>query len=464
MNINDTIVALSTAPGSAALAVMRLSGGKAVSIADKVFKSRYGKKVSQQNTHQVLLGDFHYKNALIDEVLLSVFKTPNSYTGEDVVEISCHGSVYVQQKILKILQDMGARLAEPGEFTLRAFLNKKMDLSQAEAVADLIAAESEAAHHIAVQHLRGGISKSLGSLRERLLSFASLIELELDFSEEDVAFADRTQLRALVDDIRTTLKNLLDSFETGNAIKHGIPVALIGMPNAGKSSLLNALLEEEKALVSDIAGTTRDSIEDTLTIGGIQYRFIDTAGLRKTTDVVEAMGVERTQEKIDKASILMYVVDPTIQSPKAVITAVAEIRRDDTTLLLVINKKDLLEKEELNLFLYALEQLDLDALVYDKISISTKDDSDITALRQRFAGLVQWNTGSALVSNQRHWAALQAAMAGVMEVNQGIKENRSSDLLAIDIRRTLHELGTITGEVTTDDILGNIFANFCIGK
>lgn len=464
MNINDTIVALSTAPGSAALAVMRLSGGKAVSIADKVFKSRYGKKVSQQNTHQVLLGDFHYKNALIDEVLLSVFKTPNSYTGEDVVEISCHGSVYVQQKILKILQDMGARLAEPGEFTLRAFLNKKMDLSQAEAVADLIAAESEAAHHIAVQHLRGGISKSLGSLRERLLSFASLIELELDFSEEDVAFADRTQLRALVDDIRTTLKNLLDSFETGNAIKHGIPVALIGMPNAGKSSLLNALLEEEKALVSDIAGTTRDSIEDTLTIGGIQYRFIDTAGLRKTTDVVEAMGVERTQEKIDKASILMYVVDPTIQSPKAVITAVAEIRRDDTTLLLVINKKDLLEKEELNQFLDALEQLDLDALVYDKISISTKDDSDITALRQRFAGLVQWNTGSALVSNQRHWAALQAAMASVMEVTQGIKENRSSDLLAIDIRRTLHELGTITGEVTTDDILGNIFANFCIGK
>ena len=359
---------------------------------------------------------------------------------------------------------MGARLAEPGEFTLRAFLNKKMDLSQAEAVADLIAAESEAAHHIAVQHLRGGISKSLGSLRERLLSFASLIELELDFSEEDVAFADRTQLRALVDDIRTTLKNLLDSFETGNAIKHGIPVALIGMPNAGKSSLLNALLEEEKALVSDIAGTTRDSIEDTLTIGGIQYRFIDTAGLRKTTDVVEAMGVERTQEKIDKASILMYVVDPTIQSPKAVITAVAEIRRDDTTLLLVINKKDLLEKEELNQFLDALEQLDLDALVYDKISISTKDDSDITALRQRFAGLVQWNTGSALVSNQRHWAALQAAMASVMEVTQGIKENRSSDLLAIDIRRTLHELGTITGEVTTDDILGNIFANFCIGK
>ena len=236
------------------------------------------------------------------------------------------------------------------------------------------------------------------------------------------------------------------------------------MPNAGKSSLLNALLEEEKALVSDIAGTTRDSIEDTLTIGGIQYRFIDTAGLRKTTDVVEAMGVERTQEKIDKASILMYVVDPTIQSPKAVITAVAEIRRDDTTLLLVINKKDLLEKEELNQFLDALEQLDLDALVYDKISISTKDDSDITALRQRFAGLVQWNTGSALVSNQRHWAALQAAMASVMEVTQGIKENRSSDLLAIDIRRTLHELGTITGEVTTDDILGNIFANFCIGK
>jgi tRNA modification GTPase len=339
-----------------------------------------------------------------------------------------------------------------------------MDLAQAEAVADLIAAESEAAHHIAVQHLRGGISKSLGSLRERLLSFASLIELELDFSEEDVAFADRTQLRELVDDIRTTLKNLLDSFETGNAVKHGIPVALIGMPNAGKSSLLNALLEEDKALVSDIAGTTRDSIEDTLTIGGIQYRFIDTAGLRKTTDVVEAMGVERTQEKMDKASILMYVVDPKTQSPQAVMTALDEIKRDDTTLLLVVNKKDLLKTAELDAFLDGLDCLDVDASVYDKVIISTKDDSDISALKQRFAGLVQWNTGSALVSNQRHWAALQAAMAGVLEVIHGIEENRSSDLLAIDIRQTLHELGTITGEVTTDDILGNIFANFCIGK
>ena len=464
MNINDTIVALSTAPGAAAIAVLRLSGDKAIPIAEEIFKSRFGKQLSKQGSQKLLLGDFHYKNTLIDEVLLAVFKSPNSYTGEDVVEISCHGSVYVQQKILKILQDSGARLAQPGEFTLRAFLNKKMDLAQAEAVADLIASENEAAHHIAVQHLRGGISKSLGSLRERLLSFASLIELELDFSEEDVAFADRTQLRELVDDIRTTLKNLLDSFETGNAVKHGIPVALIGMPNAGKSSLLNALLEEDKALVSDIAGTTRDSIEDMLTIGGIRYRFIDTAGLRKTTDIVEAMGVERTQEKMDKASILMYVVDPKTQTPQAVMTALEEIKRDDTTLLLVINKKDLLKTTELTAFLDELHRLDVNASVYENVVISTKDESDIRALKQRFAGLLQWNTGSTVVNNQRHWAALQAAMAGILEVIQGIEENRSSDLLAIDISQTLHELGTITGEVTTDDILGNIFANFCIGK
>ena len=464
MNINDTIVALSTVPGAAAIAVVRLSGDDAVAIAEECFRSRFGKKLTEQDTHNILLGDFYQHDTLLDEVLISLFKNPNSYTGEDVVEISCHGSVYVQQQVLQSLQDLGARLAEPGEFTLRAFLNKKMDLAQAEAVADLIASESEAAHHIAVQHLRGGISNSLGKLRERLLSFASLIELELDFSEEDVAFADRKQLNELVVDIRDTLKNLLDSFATGNAIKNGIPVALVGKPNAGKSSLLNALLDEEKALVSDIEGTTRDSIEDTLTIGGIQYRFIDTAGLRKTKDTVEAMGVKRTQEKMDAASIILYVVDPQTQTATETVDALKSMHREDTTLLLIINKKDLLSKEVIKSYTKELTDLEAENLVFETMYISTKNTTDIEQLKTHFSGQLQWNTGNALISNQRHWAALQAALKSINEVAKGIEENRSSDLLAIDIRQTLYELGTITGEVTADDILGNIFANFCIGK
>ncbi len=464
MNIEDTIVALSTVPGASAIAVVRLSGDQSLVIAEKHFRSHFGKKLADQGSHRVLLGVFLNKKHVLDELLLTVFKAPNSYTGEDVVELSCHGSVYVQQQMVQCLQDSGARLAEPGEFTLRAFLNKKMDLTQAEAVADLIAAESEAAHHLAVQHLRGGISDSLGQLRAQLVEFASLIELELDFSEEDVAFADRAKLGSLLGDIRAVLKNLLDSFATGNAVKNGVPVALVGRPNAGKSSLLNALLQEDKALVSDVAGTTRDSIEDTISIGGILYRFIDTAGLRKTDDTVEAMGVARTQEKITQAAVVLYVVDPNTQSAEATYAALSELHNPDTTLLLVLNKKDTLKPKEVKLYLAKLEKLGTTTLVHDTHCISTRNTDDIDNLRKQFSHQVSWNTGNALISNQRHWAALQEAMNSIGAVTQGIAENRSSDLLAIDIRQCLYELGTVTGEVTTDDILGNIFANFCIGK
>ena len=322
MNLSDTIVALSTAQGTAAIAVIRISGNNSIKIIDKLFESKSGKSVFESESNKAIFGEIFFKNKIVDEVIVTSFKNPKSYTGEDVIEISCHGSEYIQKKVIELILNCGARMAEPGEFTLRAYLNKKMDLSQAESVADLISSKSESSHHIAINHLRGGISNTLGQLRQQLLEFTSLIELELDFSEEDVVFADRKKLFELLQKIKLTIESLLTSFSTGNAIKNGIPVSIVGIPNVGKSSLLNALFKDKKAIVSNIEGTTRDSIEDTLNIGGILYRFIDTAGLRETKDEIESIGIEITKEKISSSKILIYMVDISTQSSDEVVKAV----------------------------------------------------------------------------------------------------------------------------------------------
>ena len=453
----DTIVALATPSGAGAIAIIRLSGKEAITIAAKVFNSISGKELLKQKSHTVHLGNIVDGSRIIDEVLATVFKNPNSYTGENVVEFSCHGSSYIQQEIIQLLLRKGCRMATAGEFTLQAFLNGKMDLSQAEAVADLIASDSKASHQLAIQQMRGGFSTEIEELRIQLLNFASLIELELDFSEEDVEFANREEFQKLIKKITNLLKKLIDSFATGNVLKNGIPVAIVGRPNSGKSTLLNSLLNEERAIVSNIAGTTRDTIEDEITIGGIRFRFIDTAGLRETTDEIEKIGVERALEKLEKSSIYIYLFDSTEMS-------VLEVKKEldsfttNSKQLIVANKIDKASKEELS----AINNSDLPFLT---ISAKSKDSLDLLSNSLlNIAGIEALDSNQLMVTNSRHYDVLIKSLEEICKVQEGIDNLLTGDLLAIDLRQALYFLGEITGKVSNDDLLGNIFANFCIGK
>ena len=453
----NTIVALATPPGAGAIAIIRLSGKEAITIATEVFNSISGKELLKQKSHTVHLGNIVDGSRIIDEVLATVFKNPNSYTGENVVEFSCHGSSYIQQEIIQLLLRKGCRMATAGEFTLQAFLNGKMDLSQAEAVADLIASDSKASHQLAIQQMRGGFSTEIEELRIRLLNFASLIELELDFSEEDVEFANREEFQKLIKKITILLKKLIDSFATGNDLKNGIPVAIVGRPNSGKSTLLNSLLNEERAIVSNIAGTTRDTIEDEITIGGIRFRFIDTAGLRETTDEIEKIGVERALEKLEKSAIYIYLFDSTEMS---VLEVKKELDSFTTTSkqLIVANKIDKASKEEL----FAINNSNLPFLT---ISAKSKDSLDVLSNSLLdIAGIEALDSNQLMLTNSRHYDVLIKSLEEISKVQEGIDNHLTGDLLAIDLRQALYFLGEITGKVSNDDLLGNIFANFCIGK
>lgn len=447
-----TIVALATPSGIGAIGVIRLSGPEAITITNKVFR---GKDLQKQPSHTIHFGTIRDGEAILDEVLVSLFIAPHSYTKENVVEISTHGSKYIIESIIKLLMREGARAAKPGEFTLRAFLNGGMDLSQAEAVADLIASNSHASHQVALQQMRGGFSNELKMLREQLIHFASMIELELDFGEEDVEFANRDQLKDLILQINRVLHKLIASFEQGNVLKNGVPAVIAGKPNVGKSTLLNALLNEERAIVSEIAGTTRDTIEDQINIKGITFRFIDTAGIRDTLDIIEAKGVERTMKKMRSAKLIIYLVDPS-QEFHEIENQVEKVSRLNIPIVMVINKSDLLSPHQ---------QQELS--VFDPNFISAKNLQGIDELKDeilRKANLYRISTDDVMVTNIRHLEALQHTEGALTRVLDGIDNPVTSDFLALDIKQALHYLGEITGTVTTDDLLENIFSKFCIGK
>ncbi|MDB4851612.1 tRNA uridine-5-carboxymethylaminomethyl(34) synthesis GTPase MnmE [Flavobacteriaceae bacterium] len=460
---NDSIIALATPSGIGAISVIRISGEDAINIVSKKFNSISGKELKNQKTHTIHLGHIIENNRIIDEVLVSVFKNPSSYTGENVVEISCHGSSYIQQEIIQLFLKNGCRMADNGEFTMRAFLNGKMDLSQAEAVADVIASNSSASHQLAIQQMRGGITNELKDLRAKLLDFAALIELELDFSGEDVEFADRTKFKELVATISSVLKKLIDSFSFGNAMKNGIPVAIIGEPNVGKSTLLNSLFNEEKAIVSEIAGTTRDAIEDELIIEGVAFRFIDTAGIRQTNDIVESIGIRKTFEKAENAQLLIFLIDSNkfVGSKSTFLEEIETIKNrfPNKRLLLIANKIDSLPEKQ---------RKEITTSVKDILLLSAKEKIGITTLLEELTSLVNrgaLSNNETIVTNSRHFEALNNALNAINSVQEGIDLEISTDLFSIDIRECLRHLGNITGEYDVDkDILGHIFSNFCIGK
>ncbi len=448
-NINETIVALATPPGVGAIGVIRLSGSKAIEITDTIFK---GKRLINQPSHTLHFGKIMQGDNVLDEVVVSLYKAPKSYTGEDVVEISGHGSQYILEQIINLCIANGAHMAKAGEFTQRAFLHGKLDLAQAEAVADLIASQSGAAQQAAMHNLRGGFSEELKAMREQLIQFSALIELELDFSQEDVEFADRKQFYQLIHNINTTAGKMADSFRLGNVIRNGVSVAIIGKPNAGKSTLLNTLLNEERAIVSDIAGTTRDTIEETLNINGILFRLIDTAGIREhTSDAIESIGVQRSMDTMKRADVVVYLYDVNTTTQAEINEQVALFEKENMKYLLVGNKIDTYTNNKQGGVIY----------------ISAKNKDNVNALKQALYQLViegDINTESTIITNARHYASLQEVLKSLTDIKAGLDAHIASDLIALDIRRCLFYLGEITGEVTTEDKLDYIFSKFCIGK
>lgn len=464
MNSN-TICAISTPPGSGGIAVIRVSGENALSISDKVFKFKnLEERLADKAGYTVHFGNIlDKKNQIVDEVLATVFRSPHSFTGEDVVEIACHGSVYIQEQILQLLIENGCSLARAGEFSMRAFSNGKMDLSQAEAVADLIASTTEASHRMAMNQMRGGFSGELRKLRGKMLNFVSLVELELDFSEEEVEFADREQLSALATEIHTKITTLVNSFKTGNVLKAGIPVALVGETNVGKSTLLNVLLNEDRAIVSDIHGTTRDTIEDMVNIEGITFRFIDTAGIRKTSDEIEKIGIERTYQKIEQSDIVLWIVDCTqVTEHIEWLTEKISKKAEGKKIILVFNKIDKLADDEREV----IDEL-FNRFEAERIYISAKKRINTDKLKKALLAASQLKRIGAddvIVNNVRHYEALRLAQADIERVLEGINSGISGDFLSQDIRSCLHHLGEITGQITNDEVLGEIFSKFCIGK
>lgn len=462
LHSSETIVAISTPSGEGAIAVIRLSGAESISIIDQLFQGK--KKIADAKSHSLHFGKLVFENQMLDEVVVSVYKNPASYTGEDVIEISCHGSRYITQQIVQACLKLGARMALAGEFTQRAFLNGKLDLSQAESVADLIASENKHQLDMALRQMRGGYSEWIQTLRQELIEFAALIELELDFSEEDVEFANREQFHLLLEKMKKSVSELIQSFELGNVLKEGIPVAIIGEPNVGKSTLLNALLQEEKAIVSDIAGTTRDFIEDILTIDGLAFRFIDTAGIRETQDVLEAKGIERSLEKMNSAKIVLFLADIRV-GYKEIATSFSELKlKKDQHAIIALNKSDAMPTCDA----YDVEEAVATLTRCKTLEISASKGRNLDKLKSYLVDLVQQqklHAGSMIVSNARHVDALNRALDSIAQIQSGMAEGRSGDLLSVDIRMALHALGEITGSVEIDrDILGTIFGKFCIGK